>query len=208
MKSVLVVGPSVPEGLKRDPSLHLIHAPFITLSPLPVAPELLGKIQDASGLILTSKHGARFFAEALHPTTLPPIPIFCVGLSTAATAKRLFPGHELAVATTQTQEGVVNLLLNHPRRPGPLFWPRSSHARRALPEALAQAALPLIEVVLYTPVPARPPCSLDQVDTVFFTCPSSVDAFFSTVTRDEWRHLAFHAIGPVTQKRLDTLKFT
>jgi hydroxymethylbilane synthase len=253
-KRIAVVGPSIPKCLVDDLSVAVIHTPLIHLQPLqegvedlcqslmknlsgtgsgtksPEAPSCLG-IQPLTwtrDVILTSKHAASFFYEALHrvgpfgkdipkqelfvPVTVPErffindcdIRFFCVGEATASATRTLFPQSEILTARDATQEGVVELILAH--RPKTLMWPRSTHARRYLPEALEKAGLCLTEIPLYTPVPSSSPCSLEGIDTVFFTCPSSVDAFFDLIEKSTWERLSLQAIGPVTQARLTALQ--
>lgn len=201
-KRIAVVGPSIPNVLRRDPAVAIRHMPLIHLTPLPVATEDLQTISTTDGVILTSKHAASFLHDALQTAQIvgKPSRCFCVGSETAAAAHACFPESEILSASEATQEGVVDLIITvRPRR---LLWPRSTHARKCLPQALAQAGIGLLELPLYSPVQTTTPCSLEGIDAVFFTCPSSVDAFFSTVSRKLWEPLALKAIGPVTFHRL------
>lgn len=199
-KRVVVVGPSVPQCLKNDLSLTVVHTPLIQLQALPVTIEDLLPITNAHGVILTSKHAASFLYEALHRfhLSVEALRFFCVGKATAAMTRELFPKSEIATAQDSTQEGLADLLSCHP---GSFFWPRSTHARRYLPEALGRAGKSFTELSLYTPIPSSTPCSLAGIDTVFFTCPSSVDAFFDVIEKPS-KSLSMLAIGPVTQERL------
>ncbi len=201
-KHVAVVGPSVPQSLLSDPFLAVIHSSLISLERLPASVEQLRPIKMANGVILTSKHAAIFLHEALHTAQLSVTNcrFFCVGNETAVSAQTLFPSSQILTAGHATQEGVVSLILSeHPQH---LFWPRSTHARRHLSEALEQAGIFLTELPLYTPVAASTPCSLEGIDSVYFTCPSSVDAFFDIMPKGSWESLFLQAIGPVTQARL------
>jgi uroporphyrinogen-III synthase len=201
-KTVLVVGPSIPMCLKGNQAVNVIHAPLITLTFLPVRASTLQQICAANGVIITSKHAASFLYKALktEKITPPPLKFFCVGKESATMTRMKFPESEILTADVATQEGLVQQIIPH--HPRVLFWPRSTHARRVLPQSLEKAGICLIEVPLYTPVPSSAPCSVQGVDIVFFTCPSSVDAFFSLMKPNEYSHLSLHAIGPVTQARL------
>jgi hydroxymethylbilane synthase len=196
---VLVVGPSVPAALANDPSLRIIHAPFIELRPIPVQEGLFAT--PACGTIITSKHAAQFFRDGLKAP--PAEPFFCVGARTAEAVQELFPGARQLTAQVPTQEGLVALILEH--HPNSLLWPRSTHARRVLPQALGGAGIEVIEIPLYTPVFCEHFCSLEGVDELFFTCPSAVDAFFKVFRPDDVAHLAVRAIGPVTAARIEAL---
>lgn len=88
-------------------------------------------------------------------------------------------------------------------RPHTLFWPRSTKARNVLPKALYEAGIDLIELPLYSPILSSESINLLGIDSVFFTCPSSVDAFFDTIEKHKWTDLSFQTIGPITQERLE-----
>jgi hydroxymethylbilane synthase len=202
-KHVVVVGPSVPQRLRNDPSIAITHSPLIQLQAIPVCGEQLQPLLTARNVILTSKHAASFLSEALHDVhfAMTNGRFFCVGEETADTVRTLFSKSEILIAHDATQEGLVDLIMSH--RPRHLFWPRSTHARRYLPEALDKASISLAELPLYTPVPSSSPCSLEGIDIAFFTCPSSVDAFFAIFEKSSWKHLSMQPIGPVTKARLE-----
>jgi uroporphyrinogen-III synthase len=129
---------------------------------------------------------------------------FCVGHETAECVRTIFPTADIQTASVATQEGVVDLVLSH--HPDHALWPRSSQARRHLPESLEKNGISVTELVLYAPVASSTPCSLDTVNIVFFTCPSSVDAFFDRFGQKLPATLSFQSIGPVTETRL--VKYT
>jgi hydroxymethylbilane synthase len=201
-KRVAVVGPSVPQYLKNDHSTAVIHSPLIQLKTIPVCINQLESLYTTNGVILTSKHAASFFHKALQGFTLSAahLKFFCVGQETAAATQTLFSDSEILTARDATQEGVVDLILSH--RPQHLFWPRSTHARRHLPEALEKAGISITELPLYTPVSSSTPFSFEGIDSIFFTCPSSVDTFFDVIEKSQWKRISMQAIGPVTQARL------
>ena len=185
---VLVVGPTVPAVVANDPSLTVVHAPFIELRPLLISAAWF-RI-PASGTIVTSKQVIRFLKEK------PPEPFFCVGERTADSLCKAFPGAHCLIASIPTQEGLLALILEH--SPQTLLWPRSTNARRVLQEMLKTGGVDVIEVPLYTPVFCDQPCSLDGIEGLFFTCPSAVEAFFQRFRPDEVFHLSIRSIGPVT----------
>ena len=182
---VLVVGPTVPKVLADDPSLIIVHAPLIELVLLPVPEEF----PPASGTMITSNSVLRFCKRL-------PEPFYCVGSRSAAAVLEAFPNSRCLTAAVSTQEGLVELICKN--RPQTLLWPRSTHARRVLPEALHHAGIDVIEIPLYTPVLRDCPCSLAGVDELFFTCPSAVEAFFGTVHPRDVAHMPIRSIGPVT----------
>jgi hydroxymethylbilane synthase len=202
-KRIAVVGPSVPKFLNEDLSVNVIHAPLIHLKPIFVTKDQLHPITHSDGVILTSKHAAAFLYEALTSCALSvsSFIFFCVGEETKATTQTLFPNSKILAARCATQEGLVELLLSI--QPHTLFWPRSTKARNVLPKALCEAGIDLIELPLYSPIFSSESINLLGIDSVFFTCPSSVDAFFDTIEKHKWTDLSFQTIGPITQERLE-----
>lgn len=201
-KTVLVVGPSVPKDLKNNPMNRVLHCPLIELCEVPIDINALLKGIAVNEVIITSKHAARFFHEALVKANISfsPRKCYCVGNESAEEARRLFTKAEIVTCLQSTQEGLAPLIISH--HPTHLVWPRSSHARLHLRQALERSGIKITELVLYTPVPSHVSCSLLGVDTVFFTCPSSVDAFFDRFEKELISGLSFQTIGPVTQARL------
>ena len=200
-KRILVVGASVPSCLRNDVSITVVHQPLIELKMLPYSKKDLCFIDKADIIILTSKHAADFLQKALsHKLLLSTIPFYCVGPSTAQRAAQLFQ-NPLYTAATHTQEGLIELILTN--KPSSAFWPRSSHARKKLPNTLRKAGIRLYELALYTPLNIIAPLPLDGIDEVFFTSPSSVTAFFSQVSTPP--RLPLVAIGPITAKKLQTV---
>jgi uroporphyrinogen-III synthase len=151
-KRVLVVGPSVPRRLTDDPSISVIHCPLIDLRPLPVDIAALKQIAAIRHVIITSKHAATFFHDALMQAAIDYTPqkAFCVGHETDECVRTIFPTTDILTASVATQEGVVDLVLSH--HTDHTLWPRSSQARRHLPESLEKNGISFTELVLYAPV--------------------------------------------------------
>ena len=180
----------MPKALADDPSLNIVHAPFIELVPLHIPDEL----PTAFGTMITSKHVLQFCKRF-------PEPFYCVGNRSAAAVLDVFPCARCLTASVPTQEGLADLILKN--RPQKLIWPRSTHARRVLPEALRSAGIDVIEIPLYTPVLCGSPCSLEGIDELFFTCPSAVDAFFETFHPHDVAHMPIRSMGPVTAAHIE-----
>ncbi len=200
MKTILVVGPSVPEKLANRPGI--IHHPLIKLEPCPQSVDTLQQVYECSSIIITSKHAVQFFVDALRKANLPQplLPFFCIGKSSAQKTKELFPASSITIAQKATQEGMVETICKE--TPRSLFWPRSSKARTHITTILPQKGITVIDLPLYEPIALLDPPSLNYIEEILFTCPSSVDAFFAIVPRKTLGTITLRAIGPITEKRL------
>jgi uroporphyrinogen-III synthase len=127
---------------------------------------------------------------------------FCIGKETARIVEETFSQAKIVIALSPTQEGVIECIKNYAQKEPlkTLFWPRSKAARQLL--SLALSPIRIIECVLYAPLPVTQSYSFNEVDEILFTCPSSVNAFFSCIDRKEIEYISLSAIGPVTQRRL------
>jgi uroporphyrinogen-III synthase len=199
MKTVLVVGPSVPKSLANRKDIHIRHEPCISLQKIPHEKISLPCMD---GCIFTSKHACLFLAEE---TCITNSTCFCVGSETARVVQKTFPQNKICIAPYATQEGVVECIKEYAKKKTvtTLFWPKSQSARSYLVKALLP--IRIVECTLYAPLPLVRTYSLEGVDEILFTCPSSVDAFFSCVDKKEYKHLTFATIGPITHKRLVSL---
>jgi len=107
------------------------------------------------------------------------------------------------IAEVETQEGVIELLMQENLQESRLLLPRSALARSALTDYLDQARIRYVALDLYdtlfqapTPIP-----DLATIDAIVFTSPSTVDAFlqiYSQIPSDK----EIIAQGPITQARL------
>jgi len=203
MRHILVVGPSVPKNLPD--SVVISHHPLITLKPFPITKPAFNCLKtslECSAIIITSKHAIQFFSDALLQThlSLPNLPFFCIGTASAQKTSQLFPNAPIITAAVSTQEGLITTICTH--RPESVFWPHSSKARTALTSALPQKGITVIDLPLYEPIPISAAPSLEGIDEILFTCPSSVDAFFSVVPKEKLTSITLTAIGPITEKRV------
>lgn len=196
MRTVLVVGPSVPDALKQLPGTRIIHKPCIRLVPL-TAPAFR-PIEEYEGIIVTSKHAAAFLKKVLPQTQLPHF--FSIGPATSRTLRQLFPACQLTQAAQPTQEGLGSLILQGERRS--YIWFRSTESRPYLTSALRLAGILVSEYALYAPQPLIEAYSFENVDEIFFGSPSSVKAFFSLRPDRACLPSMLTAIGPVTEKSL------
>jgi len=200
MRALLVVGPSIPCFL-REQGLDLIHRPVIRLESLVLSDaqqKVLQTVSNHDALIMTSQYAVKCLYECLK--NIRDLPVFCVGEHTAESVRKLFPSVDVMISNHPTQEGLVEAMLQSSYQS--FFWPRSEAARSYLSQEIRMAGRHLTELELYRPVPCNvlSDFSFEGVAGVFFTCPSSVDAFFSFVVSPPDVH--YYAIGPVTAARL------
>jgi len=202
IQHLLVVGPSVPKFLQNSKDCTIVHHPLIAFRPLRVSTSQLVLSSIAESLIITSKHAAFFYIQALTKSGLTSKSnyLYCVGKASAQAAHTQFPQATIKTALIKQQEGVIDMLLQD--RPTSIAWPRSKMARSLIPQTLLNEDIKLIDVPLYEPYETKIIPSLENIDEVFFSCPSSVRAFFALFMPQEVAHLSFSAIGPITLKEL------
>ncbi len=213
MPNVIVVGPSIPQVLftKEYSSYSIIHAPLIKLKALPLPRSIITllKRKEYSTLILTSKHAAyesrRLF---IHHSVPLPQKLVCVGEKTLEHAKEnlkpLFSQKiDCYIAKTENQEGVVECIQkNINPKEGSLLWPSSSKARATLKKNLISFEYQCDQIPLYQPIAIYRKIVWQEDDMIFFTCPSSVEAFFKYYP-DPYPILPrFNTIGSITESFL------
>ncbi|GEM_PF-2180338 len=190
-KRVLYTGLNCP-----DPSY--IHAPFISLHLLETLPQLVEAAKRGSHLVLTSPSAAKLFLPHVQRRDLT---LLTVGESTAKTAAD-FGFSDIEVATPSQAEGVVELIK---KVDGAFYiYPHSARARPLILDFLKSASLPHFAAPLYDThlTPPSPLPRLEELDTVFFTSPSTVDSFFKAYQKIP-PQLEYQSIGPITEKQLE-----
>jgi hydroxymethylbilane synthase len=182
-------------GLSRPSSIDVIHLPLIDT--LPVTPSFEG-LEEASHIIFTSKTAVSLFSS--YKKKLPKV-VMAIG---EATGKEVFSSFGITplIAKEATQEGVISLLetLNIEQ----LFWPRSEGARGVITDWAEKRGVSLFAPVWYKTVTREkiPSISLKNVEELFFTSPSTVEAYlFHFGTFDGTKTV--RSIGPVTEKTVD-----
>ena len=126
--------------------------------------------------IFTSKIAVRHWSEAnafhLNMAT------FAIGKGTAGELQK--KGVENVCASQiETQEGMIELLEMFDLQRAYIFYPHSKRARPVLKNYLQSKGLQFFSLDLYDTILQRlePVPSLDQVDEIIFTSPSTVDGF-------------------------------
>ena len=159
--------------LGTDPSRFswagtIVHYPVIKIIPRK-AP--LPDLTPFTHLIFTSKNAVQCFFD-LGGTTEGKH-VIAVGSVTACH----LPG--ALVAKEETQEGIIALLEKLDLSGAHLLLPRSSQSRPALENYLVKRQISHCLLDLYDPVPHRPgeSPSLEEVDAIVFTSPSTIKGF-------------------------------
>lgn len=183
----------------------VVHYPLIQIQPIEreSIEKAIEESQNCTHWIFTSQIAVQIVSPYLK--NLDHISAVAVGRATAHALQQIGKEPEL-VAERECQEGIIDMLEGAALIDPYFFWPRSAKARALLSSWIRSQGWRLLEKALYQPVVyCKPPLpDLKEFDEIIFTSPSTVDAFlhvFHTFPEE----LVLHAIGPVTQARLDFL---
>jgi uroporphyrinogen-III synthase len=202
LKTTLYLGLRPP--LRRNK--NTIHYPIICVEAFPRSKpciqEALTIFEDVTHLIFTSQSAVQYFTEIIEQPC-PNKTIIAVGKATAKECLRL-GWSSPDIATNETAEGVVSLLKDYLDPNFVFLWPRSDLARPVILEYFDSGAQRFSDCPIYT-VKAKLPgplADLSAIDEIFFTSPSTVEAFihfFGSIPTDK----KLTCIGPITEKALD-----
>jgi hydroxymethylbilane synthase len=162
-------------GLRQKQQKGIRCQPLIEIVPLPCS---LRALASSSHILVTSRTSLDLLRPFLETTSLQK-EIISIGRKTSALAREI--GFKtIHTARTETSEGVIELLGRLKLQDAKIFWPHSSLSRRTIPSYLEGANISFSECELYTTRTKRhvEKCALDQFDELFFSSPSTVDAFF------------------------------
>jgi uroporphyrinogen-III synthase len=193
--------------LGTDPSRYkaqgrVIHYPVIRLIPRDIPLSVFQDIPFYTHCIFTSRNTISILKEKGFPLgALQGKIIIAIG---AATKARLEECNltVAAVAYPETQEGVIELLKKMP--PSYVFLPHATLARDVLERFLIESQTRYQICDLYDTVTHRsePVPSLDAVDEIVFTSPSTVRAFFEIFSSLPVGKKMI-CLGPITQEALN-----
>lgn len=212
MKPILYLGLEVPDRFK---DAYVIHFPIIHIVPRPREhPEIRNVFEDLdmfTHIIFSSKSAVDIFfnlaegyqisREAIRQKCL-----IAVGQSTAL-RMCLCGADSSYIASTETAEGIIELLERKMDSSACVLWPRSALARPLLKEWMQEKGVKFRDCIFYdtiSQIPGPLP-ELDRCSEIVFTSPSTVDAFveiFGSIPTN----ILLTCIGPITQKRLEALK--
>ncbi|MDB6081454.1 MAG: hemCD [Chlamydiia bacterium] len=156
--------------------------PFIETIPYPKETLPLHALDSTTHLIITSKMAAKYFTEAAltsypHITKIP-----CISVGKTTTAHLIKYGFEMIVtAQEESSEGIVATLKQLDLCHATVFWPHSAKSRSVIADYLNKEGVRFIDCPLYDTIPKKPEPlpHLDDYDEIFFSSPSTVEAFRS-----------------------------
>ncbi len=212
---IFFVGPSIPKIAAREFSTShiLVHAPLIRLHPFPISRSIWKSLQSRPyrALILTSAFPIPHIKQIFNgkSTLQMPFHIFCVGKMTQKMAKKAFgitnPHILFHRALEERQEGLFSLIRETMcSSEGLILWPSSTQARGVLSKLLHDSGYLFDQLSIYSPIANFIRIQWQKQDTIFFSCSSSVRAFFTFFPMGKWDYPKFRAIGEVTQKSIDS----
>lgn len=201
MKNVLYLGTTPPAPKQGE---NIVHYPVIQLKPRVIPPFIWDDFPLYTHVIFTSQHAVHFFGEALEERKA----LFLEKEQIAVGKKTATCLHELgctkiSTATEETQEGVIELLAPLNLEECYFLFPHSSKARKNLlfflqKREVRHQAFPLYDT--YT-CQSSPLPSLDEIDEILFTSPSTVHAFltlFGKLPHDK----CLRCVGKITEEAL------
>ena len=165
-EKVLYFGLEAPRSIEY----RYIHYPLIETS----LRERQRIPEAVTHIIMTSKTAVRYFQPS------PDYTYLSVGQATTK-ALESFGCTKIYTAKNECQEGLIELIQTLDLPKATFFWPHSSGARPLLSEFCKEQQIPLIAYPLYDTFPKKPQYEIDfdTVDALYFSSPSTVDAFFT-----------------------------
>ena len=205
--TILYLGTS-PSHFPRQEGL--LHYPVIQLIPAsldePKVRFCLDRLEKFTHCLLTSKNAVQVLLSLCEQASLDFTSCLqnkCISIGPSTTSalhdNGVFPLFE---ALDSTQEGMIALCKEQISSSCYVFYPRSSLARPFLGEYLSSAfiqheILDLYKTVYQVPTPIP---SLEKIEEIVFTSPSTVDGFFKIFQKiPEGKKITFQ--GPITKQR-------
>lgn len=204
---VLYLGLDLPPP-PRPENERWVHHPLIQVVPRPkesIALEILqNHLTDYTHIIFTSKTAVKVFSDLISPKNKISAHVIAVGKSTAQQVRK-FGWPRPQIPAEETAEGIQAVLETMDLTNAFVLWPHSALSRTILFDFFQARNIPLHHPVIYDTYPIEPEkyVNLNGFDVVYFTSPSTVDAFFQVYGRPP-EHLQFRTIGPVTENYLQS----
>jgi hydroxymethylbilane synthase len=199
--------------LPKQPQKHqtYIHYPIIRIHVRPSdqldIQEGFKDIPAYTHLLFTSKSAVHaFFKNLSHfgfkVHHLLGKETLCVGQETVKTLKA-YGVSSIITPAVETSEGLIELMKSLPIHNPYFFWPHSALSRTVVSDFLKQMKWRFKECMIYDTVVNKslPSIDLSSVDEIYFTSPSTIDAFqelFGHIPKDK----VLKAIGAVTEQKL------
>lgn len=188
---------------------NVLHFPVIATKELLELEEkkaVFALFHQFSHLILTSRTAVFCLIKILQETSklefIKKMQILAIGNATSLALKE--KGINVTqVAKTATSEGLVQLIETLPVKDPSFFYPHSALARPVITDFLRKKNFLHYSLSLYTTVANTTisPPSLEGIEEIFFTSPSTVDAFLQIYSQFP-RDISLRTIGPITQRYL------
>lgn len=185
-------------GLRAPSDPFVTHCPLIKIVPKDF--EVGVDFFKFTHLLFTSKTAIDLSLEKI-PKEKFPKKIITVGEKSKALLH--IQNASIISPKEECQEGLIQLFDEMDLRDAFLFWPRSSKSRPLLSNYFKERGIHVKECVLYetmTNIPTPLP-DLNLFEEVYFTSPSTVDAFFEIFEKVP-TSLKFQCIGPITKNHL------
>lgn len=212
LKRVLYLGLEAPSAKDGE---EIVHLPLIRIVPRSFSDSLIVEfyrhIPLYSHAVFTSKTAVNVFFDYLPHfgydlSDLQHIKTAAVGKATAAClAERGVTA--MYVAQQETAEGLCQRLEKEIHAGDHVCWPHSALSRNVLVDFFNERRCKYSACVFYETHFIRPQTfpSLDEVDEIVFTSPSTVDSFLCLYGQIPW-HRKLTTLGPITKKQLFLLR--
>lgn len=195
-----------------QPPIDTKYTHFPLIKPLPRDPNtpdienVFNHLESYSHIIFTSKSSVRTFFAYLQEESIEEHVFICVGQQTAQEVQK-HGGRKIVVAKQETAEGVVDTLKKMELKKAKILWPHSSISRPVITHYLTKHNIQHKSLVIYDTIAVRPPLppDLSLFDALFFTSPSTVDAylkFFGELPTDK----ELRSIGPITREAIELFR--
>lgn len=212
MKTVLYLGLDAP-AVKPDE--QLVHFPVIKIIPRKPTDEEVRRFYSAlpsfTYLLFTSKSAVRIFFEYLSAIgegvdSLKHIKVAAVGRATAEEIRKWGVSVDI-VAKEETAEGLCQSLSERISSSDSVGWPHSALSRAVITDFLESIGCTYHACVFYDTTSHHPENvpSLDDIDEIIFTSPSTVTGFLEVYKKIPWGK-TLTPLGPVTEKQLFLLR--
>lgn len=199
---------------KNNSDQIVIHYPVIKIQPKSPVDDYIEKIMiklaSYTHLIFTSKTTVILFMDfiAYYKKTVEDLRdkiIISVGQATANSLNN-YGIQSNYTAKREQAEGIIEILESLSLKNAHIFWPHSNKARSLLKDYLKEKKVKYSEAIFYDTVFHHPkiPFSFDDIDSIFFTSPSTVDGFLAIFKKIPYNKKMI-CIGSVTQNHLDRM---
>ncbi len=191
-----------PSSFSKRPLIHYPVIKIVPKNPLEVElQKVFRKLPSFTHILFTSKNAVQLFFSFAKGFFHQKI-FIAIGSETALYVRK--QGYSPLVAKIPTQEGIALLLDTLELKRASVLLPCSTLARPFLKEYLEKRKIPCKVCFLYETKHQKPEPlpSLNEIEEIVFTSPSTVDGFFKIFPSDAIKEKKLHCIGPITKDYL------